>query len=470
MAKETIYLVDDEPAMLENGERILSREGYHCRSFDNGRAALQAMAEEAPALILTDLRMPELDGLELLKCVRASGIPAPVVMVTAFATIETAVAAIKDGAFDYLTKPFSNDQLRLVVERALRERRLLEENQRLRSQLEKSYGLDRIIGYSQSMQAVFQVIRKAAPTEANVLIQGESGTGKELVARALHMNSRRSSGPFVPVDCASLPENLLEAELFGHEKGAFTDAHQSKAGLVESADGGTLFLDEIGDMSLTLQAKLLRVIQERQIRRLGSNRFTPVSVRVVSATHRPLEALVGEKKFREDLFYRLNVIGINLPPLRQRNGDLMVLAKHFLKKFSQTNGRKIEGFDPAALRLLAAYPWPGNVRQLQNVIERAVTLSEGALITPEDLPESLRNGAAGRTPFPAAPAFQGLSYEDAKRRVLDGFEEQYWKDLLNRHGGNVTAAADEAGGDRKTIHRFLSKDRMKERQAVPEDR
>jgi DNA-binding NtrC family response regulator len=370
---------------------VLDLQGYRCRTFTRAADALAELARDQPALVITDLKMPEMDGEALLRRVRESGRPVPVVVVTAFASIETAVRTVKEGAFDYIMKPFSNEQLVRVVERALRECRLVEENRRLRTEVEKWKGFDRLIGHSPAMQVVFQLVRRAAPTEAGVLIRGASGTGKELVARALHMNSRRAAGPFVPVDCASLPENLLEAELFGHEKGAYTDAHQAKMGLVESADGGTLFLDEIGDMPLGLQAKLLRVLQEKEIRRLGSNRMAPVDIRVIAATHRPVDQMALDGRFREDLYYRLNVIGVSLPRLCERGDDLPVLARYFVRHYARANGRNIEGFDPAAFRLMERYTWPGNVRELQNAIERAVVLAEGPLITVGDLPDSVRS-------------------------------------------------------------------------------
>lgn len=387
---ETIFLADDEPEIRSELGRLLSEAGHPCRLFPDGAELLEAVKLERPALIVTDFKMPKVDGLDLLRRVREAGLPVPVVLVTSLAAVDLVVTVIKEGAADYVTKPYSNDQLLHVVDRALREGRLRRENMNLKDQLSSLTGLDRLAGTSPAMQEVMNMVRKVAPTVAGVLIQGESGTGKELVARCLHLNSRRSGGPFVPVDCASLPENLLEAELFGHEKGAFTDAHASKEGLVESADGGTLFLDEIGDMPALLQSKLLRVLQERQIRRLGSNRLIPVDIRVVAATHRPLEKMVAEGKFREDLFYRLNVIQLTLPPLRERAGDVPLLAMKFLKEFGKVNGKVLEGIDPAALRLLEAYAWPGNVRELRNAIERAVTMTEGPRLIPTDLPPSLR--------------------------------------------------------------------------------
>ncbi|MBI3080328.1 MAG: sigma-54-dependent Fis family transcriptional regulator, partial [candidate division NC10 bacterium] len=327
-----ILVVDDEPDMVETVARILTHLGHEPVTATEGGAAVELLERERPDLVLTDLRMPGMDGLEVLKEVKRIDPEAPVVLFTAHATIQTAVEAIKAGAFDYITKPFTADQLQVVIERALTQRRLQEENRRLKEQLQESYRFENIIGRSLPMLRVFEVVKKVARSEANVLIVGESGTGKELVARSIHVNSARAAKPFIPVDCASLPENLLESELFGHEKGAFTGAHMARPGLFEYGNGGTVFLDEVGDLGGNLQAKLLRVLQERQIRRVGSNKFISVDVRVISATNRDLAEGVKRGNFREDLFYRLNVISIPLPPLRDRKGDIPLIAHHYFQK------------------------------------------------------------------------------------------------------------------------------------------
>ncbi|HET8577478.1 MAG TPA: sigma-54 dependent transcriptional regulator, partial [Methylomirabilota bacterium] len=374
MSRARVLIVDDEPDMVENCARILGRAGYDCLTATDPRRGLAMLEAERPDLLLTDLRMPEVDGMELLRRARDLDPAMPVIVCTAFATIESAVAAVKEGAFDYLPKNFSVEQLRVAVDRALRHRGLEIENRNLREQLQQTYGLENIIGRSPAMTRVFELVKKAARSEANILVIGESGTGKELIAHAIHANSPRATQAFVPVDCASLPENLLESELFGHEKGAFTGAVRSKPGLMEVAHRGTLFLDEIAEMPIGLQVKLLRALQERQIRRVGGTTFVDVDVRVVSATNRDLREAVLKGQFREELYYRVNVIAIPLPPLRERAGDVRLLAHAFLKKYSQGRAR---GIEDSAMSALEAYPWPGNVRELQNIIERACALAEG---------------------------------------------------------------------------------------------
>lgn len=451
--KETILVIDDEEDMLENCSRVLTQEGYRCVALSNPSKLGPVLEEEGPSLVLTDLRMPGKEGLEVLREVKSSQPNVPVILFTAFATVETAVRAIKEGALDYIPKPFSNEQLLMAVEKALREKRLREENLSLRQKLGILYGLDKIVGTSPRLRKVLELVKKIASTDANVLVLGESGTGKELIARVLHMNSRRKDGPFVPVDCASLPEHLLESELFGHEKGAFTDAYSSRPGIFEYAQGGTIFLDEIGDMPLSLQAKLFRVLQERQVRRLGANRLTPVDVRVVSATNKDLKSEVEARRFREELYFRLNVIALEIPPLKEREGDVPLLAKHFAEHFSRSNHRKISGISSKAMQILESYGWPGNVRELQNAIERAVVLAEGGMIEARDLPDSIRGSIRN-----GSSASNGLlPYKEAKREKLAVFDKEYLADLLVRHQGNVSQAAEEAGIDRKTIHRMLSK-------------
>ncbi|MBI4563055.1 MAG: sigma-54-dependent Fis family transcriptional regulator [Candidatus Rokubacteria bacterium] len=456
MTRERILIVDDEPDMVENCQRILSRAGHRCLTVTDAREALALLESERPALLLADLKMPGVDGMELLRHARQVEPQMPVIILTAFATIESAVAAVKEGAFDYLAKPFSVDQLKLAVERALAQRRLALENVRLREQLQETYGLENIVGRSPAMTQVFELVRKAARSEANILVRGESGTGKELIARAIHANSPRSAEAFIPVDCASLPEPLLESELFGHEKGAFTGAVRTKPGLIEVAHRGTLFLDEIAELPVGLQVKLLRALQEREIRRVGGTRQIEVDVRLVSATNRELRALVVKGEFREELYYRVNVIEIALPPLRERKGDITLLAHTFLRKYSQDRERPLRGFDSEATQLLEAYPWPGNVRELQNVIERACALAEGETVTVRDLPEHLRSHEPVSSPSVPTPATT-LPLREAKARWMSELEAAYLADLLRRHGGNVSQAARAARIDRKTFHRLLNK-------------
>jgi two-component system response regulator AtoC len=442
--------------VLENCSRILDRLGYEPLLELDGGKGVGRFEQEHPVVTLTDLRMPGMDGLEVLRTIRQIDPEALVILFTAFATVETAVEAVKEGAFDYIPKPFSADQLQLVIERALTQRRLLEENRRLREQLTDTYRFESIVGRSRPMVQVYDLIKKVASSEANILILGESGTGKELIARCIHANSPRAARAFVPVDCASLPEHLLESELFGHEKGAFTGAVTMRRGLFEEADGGTSFLDEVGDIPLQLQAKLLRVLQERQVRRVGGNRFIDVDVRVISATHQNLGDMVQEGRFREDLYYRLNVISLPLPPLRDRPGDIPILAYHFLRKYAAQSGKEIKGISPETLELLEAYPWAGNVRELQNVMERAVVLAEGEMVAPAELPANLRLPQK----VPAAMVADHLSLKRAKRQWVEAFEREYLIALLKKHQGNISQAAKTAGVDRKTIHRLIKRYRI----------
>jgi DNA-binding NtrC family response regulator len=458
VSRARLLIVDDEPDMVENCVRVLERAEYRCVATTDSRRALELLESEPPDLLLTDLKMPDVDGMTLLRRAHELDPAMPVIVITAFATIESAVAAIREGAFDYLPKNFSVEQLRLAVERALRHRGLAIENRNLRGQLRESLGFDSIIGASPAIRRVFELVKKAARSEANILVLGESGTGKELIARAIHANSPRSGQAFVPVDCASLPEQLLESELFGHEKGAFTGASARKPGLMEVAHRGTLFLDEIGELSTGLQVKLLRALQERQIRRVGGTSFVDVDVRIVSATNRDLLATGGDHPFRQELYYRINVIAISLPPLRDRAGDVELLAHAFVKRYGK--GR-ISGFDDAAMHALEAYVWPGNVRELQNVVERACALADGTVLTPRDLPQHVLAPPPGPAQVTVAgqalEAGRDLPLKEAKERWLQVLETSYLRDLLARHDGNVSAAAKVAGIDRKTFHRLINK-------------
>lgn len=453
--KETILVIDDELEILENCRRILQHNGYRCITLMDPDQALEQLTSEKPDLVVTDLKMPEKDGIAVLREVKSVNSKIPVILFTAFATWESAVSAIKEGAFDYIAKPFSAEQLLLTIDKAFREKRLIEENQRLRQELGAVFGFEKLVGTSPQLKAIIEMVKKIAPTEANVLIQGESGTGKELIARAIHKNSLRGQGGgrFVPVDCASLPENLLESELFGHEKGAFTDAQSSRPGLLEFADGGTIFFDEIGEMPLLLQAKMLRVLQEKQFRRLGSNRLITSDFRIVAATNRDLMKEVKEKRFREDLFYRLNVIHIQVPPLRERAGDIELLAWHFLRHYKQLNNRDLDGFSGAALQKLKQYPWPGNVRELENIIERAVSLSNSKTLQVEDLSDDISQGNG----YKSRPELFTGPFKEAKTKALKNFYREYFHHLLGKYNGNISQAAEEAGIDRKTIHRLLQR-------------
>ena len=450
--------MDDEPDVVANWSRLLGREDYPCLTATDGERALALLESERPEIVLTDLKMPGVDGMQVLARAREIDPDAVVIMITGHGTVESAVEAMRAGAFDYLLKPLpSNDVLRLAVDRATERRRLIEENRRLREPLAPRAGFDQIIGKSPSMMAVFDLVRKGSRSEANILIQGESGTGKELIARAIHTHSQRAAEVFVPVDCAALPDALLESELFGHERGAFTGADRTKPGMIEVADRGTLFLDEIGELPQALQSKLLRALQERQIRRVGGTKFLNVDVRLVSATNRDTAELVRKGEFRDDLFYRVNVITIVLPPLRERTGDVVLLAHHFLRRYGRNRERQLEGIEPEALARLEAYAWPGNVRELQNVLERACALTEGSMIGVRDLPDHIRG--RGR-PVPAIPG-KDLPLAQAREAWLHAFAQSYLTELLRRHGGNISQAAKTAGVDRKTLHRLLAKHGIK---------
>jgi len=454
--KEKILIIDDEAEMLDNCSRILKRSGYDCSLLQESENLTRVLKEDLPDLILTDLRMPKKDGMHVLKEAKTIDPDIIVLLFTAYGTIESALEACKLGAFDYIQKPFSAEQLRIAVNRGIKQKRLSDENKYLRSQLKKAYGFSKIIGKSTSLQEVLMLVRKVSNTDANILIRGDSGTGKELIARSIHTNSERRNRPFVPVDCASLPENLLESELFGHEKGAFTGAHVTRPGIFEYANGGTLFLNEIGELNITLQSKLLRVLQERQVRRVGGKRLLNVDVRFIAATNQNLENAIQENRFREDLFYRVNVITIPLPSLEKRKDDIPLLANHFLKHFSKSSINKVNGISKKAMEFMERYHWPGNVRELQNVMERAVSLTDSKMIVPEDLPEQLR-----LIKDPDAFVYSiGSTYKKVKKDWMDLFEKRYLSALLNRHNGNISKAALEAQINRKTIHRLLKRHRL----------
>jgi DNA-binding NtrC family response regulator len=456
--KPRVLIIDDEPDVVANWARLLGREAYPCITATDGERALALLEKERPEIVLTDLKMPRVDGMHVLARARELDPDTVVIMITGHGTIESAVDAMRAGAFDYLLKPLpSNDVLRLAVERAAERRRLVEENRRLREPLASRVGFDQVVGTSPAMEAVFDLVRKAARSDANILIQGESGTGKELIARAIHAQSPRAEEVFVPLDCAALPDTLLESELFGHERGAFTGADRTKPGMIEVADRGTLFLDEIGELPQALQAKLLRALQERQIRRVGATRFVNVDVRLVSATNRDIVELVRKGQFREDLFYRVNVIRIALPPLKERTGDVALLTHHFLRRYGRNRDHPLDGIEPDALARLEAYPWPGNVRELQNVIERACVLADEPMVRVRDLPDYVRGRGH---PAPAIPG-KDLPLAEAREAWLGAFAHEYLTDLLRRHAGNITQAAKTAGVDRKTLHRLLAKHGIK---------
>ncbi len=382
---EKILVVDDEQSMRDVLSIMLKRAGYTVTTASDGDEAIAHLGKEIFDLVITDLKMPKVGGLEVLKAVKASSPDTVVLVITAFASAESAVEAMKHGAYDYLTKPFQVDEVQLIIRNALERRRLSTENMLLKREMASQSSFAQIIGQSEAMQKVFDVVRKVADSKSNVLIFGESGTGKELVARAIHYNSARAPMPFVTVNCSAVPETLLESELFGHMKGSFTGAVSNKAGLFEVANGGTVFLDEIGDTSPATQVKLLRVIQEREFRRVGGTQDVKVDVRIIAATNKDLEKAVAEGTFREDLYYRLDVIPIVLPPLRLRTGDIPLLVQHFLDKFSRESGKPVPAITGEAMRALLAHEWRGNVRELENLIERVVAFSSGQPVTDEEI-------------------------------------------------------------------------------------
>ncbi|ULA63994.1 MAG: Regulatory protein AtoC [Nitrospira sp.] len=382
---EKILVVDDEPGLRDVLSIMLNRAGYAATSVSGGEEAIEQLQKEIFDLVITDLRMPKVDGMDVLRAVKSASPETVVLIITAFATADSAVEAMKQGAYDYLTKPFQVDEVQLIVRNALEKRRLTTENILLKREMASQSSFAQLVGKSESMQKVFEVVKKIADSRGNVLICGESGTGKELVARAIHYNSMRSASPFVAVNCSAVPETLLESELFGHMKGSFSGAISNKAGLFEIANGGTIFLDEVGDTTPTIQVKLLRVIQEREFRRVGGTQDIKVDVRIVAATNKNLEKAVADGSFREDLYYRLDVIPIRLPPLRLRSGDIPLLVTHFLTRFSKESGKPAPTISPEAMQVLARHEWRGNVRELENLIERVVAFSTGGPVTDVDM-------------------------------------------------------------------------------------
>ncbi len=448
--KPRILIIDDEPDMLENCRLILSRENYEIFTSSDTSDIGSIVAKADPDMVLTDLMIPGKDGLDVLREIKWSHTDVPVVIMTAYATVETAVATMKDGAADYIVKPFTKDQLLLLVRRVLKSRELTLENQRLRRELEQQKLSSSLSALSPAMQEIASIISRVADTAANVLIQGESGSGKEVIARTIHNSSRRGAGPFVAVNCSALPAQLLESELFGHEKGAFTGAAAARKGLIEEAHGGTFFLDEITEMDPAMQAKLLRVLQERKLRRVGGNREIDVDVRIVAATNRDPQQAVRDKQLREDLFFRLAVVTIAVPPLRRRPEDIPALANHFLHELAVSYSRDVIGFTPQVLELFCNYAWPGNVRELRNVIERAVSLATRPVIREEDLPEELRHVRSRRIAVETTEP-----YEEAKAKAVDQFQREYFTALLAEEHNNISRVAARAKVDRKTVYRIL---------------
>ncbi|MCK5055826.1 MAG: sigma-54-dependent Fis family transcriptional regulator [Candidatus Aminicenantes bacterium] len=435
-----ILIVDDDMIVRESMSNWLKEEGYAVDTSEDGLSGLEKIKTNNYDLAVVDIKMPGMDGIELLKLSKEIYPDLPILVMTAYASVDTAVQAMKDGAFDYIVKPFDPENVSHIIRRSVKFKRLEKENILLRKELEKKYGFDEIIGKSKEMEEVFELIRTIADSEAVVMIRGESGTGKELIARAIHANSKRKYGPLVALSCGALPDSLLESELFGYEKGAFTGANYSRKGRIEMANGGSLFLDEIGDISPKTQVDLLRVLQDRIIYRLGSTKPVNVDIRVISATHRNLEEAIREGAFREDLYYRLNVVTINVPPLRDKKEDIPLLANHFLHKFVLANSKKVEGISGEAMEILIRYNWPGNIRELENVIERAVVICKNNEIVPDDLSEVIKK-----------------SSNDTIPRTLDESEKQHVTRILNENNWNIKKSAEELGIDRATLYNKIKK-------------
>ncbi|HUH13467.1 MAG TPA: sigma-54 dependent transcriptional regulator [Longimicrobiales bacterium] len=452
MPELRILVVDDEPGMLEVCEDALREiPGIRVRTEPSSERALELLASDSWELLITDLRMPGVDGLELLRAGRSRDPDLPVLILTAFPSVDTAVESMKLGAADYLTKPFLPDDLILTVKRLIEARRLREENQLLRRHVERRFAFGEMVGRSPAIRAVFDIIEQVAPTSVDVLITGETGTGKELVARSIHERSQRSAARFVPVDCGAIPEELLESELFGHERGAFTGAHNKSLGLLEFAHRGTFFMDEVAQLSPKLQAKLLRALQERRIRRVGGTQEKEVDVRVLAATSLDLQAEVDAQRFRMDLFYRINVAHIPLPPLRERIEDIPLLLTHFGQRYAREMGKDGLELDSGAVEVLCGYAWPGNVRELQNVLKRTIALCRSELITADDLPDALVASSSSAVGRPS-PGFFEL-----RDQHVAGFERDYFERLLASFHGNISQAAAEARLPRGTFYRLLGR-------------
>lgn len=450
-----ILIVDDDRGFRIATKALLEDEGYRVHLCTTGDEALKALHENEYDLMLSDLVMERMNGIELLQQVKAKWATLPVLMITGFGSIQSAVEAMKLGATDYLTKPSNNDELLIKIRRTLEAGEKDRELRILREELQKTYTFANIVTRSNKMRDIIKQIQRVADTDLTILIQGESGTGKELVARALHFTSNRKDAPFVVVNCSAIPENLLESELFGHEKGAFTGAEKRRIGKFEEAHAGTLFLDEIGDIPPPIQVKLLRVLQEKTFTRLGSNETVSVDVRVVVATNRNLEVMVRQGDFREDLFYRLNVFPITLPPLRERPEDIPILAEHFVQKHSDLVRGNVKSFAPSIVSEMVRYAWPGNVRELENIVKRAIIKAEGDVITSVDLPAERRDEQPAASSAVPSGSFT-TSYRDYIRAILRDAEEKYLIRLLRIHGGNINQIARLMEVDRKTVYRKLA--------------
>jgi two-component system response regulator HydG len=444
-----ILIVDDDESLCELLAEGLGQHGFVCPWVTSSLLALDRVSREEFDVVVSDVNLPGMTGIELCKRIAENRPDLPVVVITAFGSLDTAVAAMRAGAYDFVTKPFDVDVVALSLERAVRHRQLRDEVRRLRLAVSESHHFDEVVGSSPAMQELYDLLGRVADSEATLLITGESGSGKEVVARALHRRGRRKQGPFVAVNCAAVPEALLESELFGHLKGAFTDAKTTRAGLVAQANGGTLFLDEIGDMPLALQPKVLRALEERRLRPVGGEQEVAFDARIITASHRDLETLVEEGKFREDLYYRINVVHVELPPLRARGGDVLQLAQVFLERFAVQSAKEVKGISSSAAERLLAYAWPGNVRELRNTMERAVALTRFETIAVEDLPEKIRNYRGSHVIVASDDPSELVPLEEVERR--------YILRVMEAVSGNKTLASQVLGLDRKTLYRKLER-------------
>jgi DNA-binding NtrC family response regulator len=448
MKPASVLLVDDDRIVLESMAEYLRGEGFHMLTAASYHDADRELARHEMDLVIADVNLPDRDGFELLRLSREKHPDTPVILVTGYGTIENAVEAIRLGAFDYLTKPILSDELKLAIDRAVGQRRLAVENKNLKQQLDERFGIDSIVGHDYRMLQVYEVIESVADSRTTVLITGESGTGKTLTARAIHRRSARATGPFVEVACGALPETLLESELFGHKSGSFTGAVRDKVGKFAQADGGTIFLDEIATASPALQVKLLRVLQDMEFEPVGGTETIRVDARAILATNQDLAELVAERQFRQDLYYRINVVAIHLPPLRERISDIPLLAKHFLQKYAAQTNRKISGFTEQAVELLQHYSWPGNIRELENVVERATVLGKTELIQVSDLPAPLHRQSAN-LPAPGTRGHLKAALQDPERRIL--------LDALEAHAWNRQETAEALGINRTTLYKKMKK-------------
>ncbi len=456
---QRILVIDDEPVVCVSCSRILAESGNEVVCRQDPREGLEAALTGEYDIILLDLMMPELDGLEILRRIKAANVSSEVAVITGYAAVQTAVEAMREGAADYVSKPFTPDELKMAVQKLVDRSALIRENILLRQELEARQGFEGILGDSRPMMQVFSVVKRVAPTQGTVLITGESGTGKELVARAIHQLSPRRAHPFLACDCSALAPSLLESELFGHVKGSFSGAVASKKGLFEVAGGGTLFLDEISNIDLETQGKLLRVLESRRVKKVGDTEEREVDIRLIGATNRDLNEMVRRQQFREDLYYRLNVVPLQLPPLRERKGDIPGLAVSFLARFRRENAVKLEGFSPEAMKLLEDYSWPGNVRELKNVVERLAILCDATRVEARHIPVELRQGPSGSTTAPLPRGWE--EFKTYKRQLCDSavreVESQFLREALARCDGNISRAAEEVGMQRTNFHALMRK-------------